>query len=272
MTERFEQIPTEMMSVVEIGIVGDGVRVLMRSATEMLYVSYGLNLWKRGSAAFAHRQTIISGRVTIAKLSDPVSRAKIVETFGVGADEAAILAWRTRGVGTILVDGGGKGVREPGNTIRDKDMAARAAVTPETAVDLHGELKTCLQCGTDLRPHQVWHSMGPFEVENHPTSLADCQRMTNQRVIAVRGYNANHPDFLHLVESFQTWDGEHYNDPEFCDDRCAAKYGRRAALEREPLVVGEEPRPRTFPPHEHHEHFERRAETITLQDGTKFRI
>jgi hypothetical protein len=56
-----------------------------------------------------------------------------------------------------------------------------------------------------------------------PATKEDCQRFTNATVQRVDGYLAGR------VSCFSAWDGESYADPHFCKNKCAERFGRRAA-------------------------------------------
>jgi len=59
-------------------------------------------------------------------------------------------------------------------------------------------------------------------------SKEDCQRLTNEKVTAVR--YTDYPEHLgrHAV-SFNTWDGESYESEFFCSGTCAQNFGLLAA-------------------------------------------
>jgi hypothetical protein len=102
----------------------------------------------------------------------------------------------------------------------------------------------CLQCGAAIpKRFEAW-SVSPATANGRqngevdarrrsiyfdkdhpgaPSTIADCQRFTNATVKRVNGYLAGR------VSSFSAWDGESYQDPHFCKNKCAERFGRRAA-------------------------------------------
>lgn len=58
-----------------------------------------------------------------------------------------------------------------------------------------------------------------------PRTKADCQRLTNQQVVAVQ-----RDDTKEFIRLFHEWDGESYQDDLFCTGTCAQAFGRAAAL------------------------------------------
>ena len=214
---------------------GSQVRVLMRSAIAILYVAYGLNGTKRNS--YHWNNIAIAPDAKRATLERPDIRAKIVALFGEGADEAALATTKTRGMATALFDGGGDPLPLPNHVQRANGQARYASATATRRAYPVG--KTCLQCGEPLKIDTVRHFLGYELKENHPRTIEDCQRLTNELVVAVHGYDIRQDkDRWPLVERFETWDGESYDYDTFCSDQCAATYGRRAAAELPTLPVG----------------------------------
>jgi hypothetical protein len=62
-------------------------------------------------------------------------------------------------------------------------------------------------------------SLGAYECEVPPKSIADCRKMTNEIVVSVqRGVN-------NTIRSFGTWDGKSYIDSYFCNGEHAKLFG-----------------------------------------------
>lgn len=76
-----------------------------------------------------------------------------------------------------------------------------------------------------------------------PTSKADCQRLTNDRVVSVQYGTYQDQDDRNPthVRRFSTWDGVSYHPKwsYFCTNDCAAAYGKAAAavVSRRKLAV-----------------------------------
>jgi hypothetical protein len=245
---------------------GSRVRVMARSPTCVIFNARGANYWDRNDHGGWHSlKRLFSGRPTIAQFE--AASDKVDELFGAGAGAAVVQAWRTNK--TVLVDGGGAPLPLP-NIISHRIRYERYLdATADFRVDLTGRVKTCLQCGENLRPKTNHHRMG-FDIRpDHPRTLEDCQRMTNQAVIALHSYGMNHEDRWGLVEWFETWDGETLQDPYFCNNECACKYGRRAAEAAVKLEPGVEPTVIPHTPREDVEHFEKKERWI---DGPSGRI
>lgn len=252
----FEQVATEYAYGSLNGVdYGSRVRVLMRSPTTIMYVAYGVHISRRGSHEY-HSQITIAESTKRADLSLPKARDLIVKHFGEGADEAAIMAATTRGKGTILVNGGGEQLPLPRAEQVKLYRARYDAVTPTRTLIV--PQKRCIQCEQPLRPRTITHHFGPSpEKENHPRTAEDCQRLTNHAVFSVSGYDSNKPEeWWPFISWFRTWDGETYDQIDFCSDRCAAIYGRRAAAELTRLPPGGRPPERERLPHESVQHYE----------------
>ncbi|UTC29748.1 hypothetical protein BAJUN_01180 [Bajunvirus bajun] len=231
MTERFEQVATEFAHGQVVNAdYGSQVRVLLRSPDAVLFTGVGLNLWSPRKDYSGALKSLTFARVTKAVLANEKIVAAIDAAFGDGAAAWAMKAWTSKGVGTILIDGGGAALPLP-RPVQSKLIQARhAAVTPDWRADLTGQIKTCLQCGENLSPVVSWHRFGYDENPIRPKTLADCQRLTNHQVVSIHGYDTRYPDREHEIEAFTTWDGETLHDPYFCHGgRCAAAYGRRFA-------------------------------------------
>lgn len=265
-----KQVTTELTSDGMAGGDRTPKRIVLRSPKAVAYVCYGLQLWlPRGSSAMSHTRTVIGGRVTLDSLSRSDVRNTLIDAFGPGADEAAILAQRSKGRGTILVDGGGDPFGPTDAQVKEYLRVHKLLHSADRSVDLTGMVKTCCQCGGNLIPHTASHQMGAEIKSDHPRSLEDCQRLTNQMVISVHGYRDHKRE--EYVERFQTWDGESYQDNLFCSDGCATKYGRRAAIELPPLPADNseiaEPR-HSF---ESTDHYEKKDRTASI-GGRVFKI
>lgn len=248
---------------------GSSVRIMARSPTHVMFNALGCQLWDRDERGGWHSLTKVFGeRATKAKYE--AAREKIDGAFGVGATDMVLEAWRLHK--TVLVDGGGAVLVEPGLKIRDRNARLYAEKSCTEELDLSGEVPGCLQCGKTLIPHTKLHHMGHVIQPDHPRSLTDCQKLTNRRVVAVRSFDGNHPDKLEYVSWFESWDGETLRDPHFCGDTCAAKFGRRAAAAGTvDLEPGVEPvKVRTE--HESQNHYEEPVRHLTMPDGRRIRI
>ena len=217
----------------------------MRSPTHVLFVGLGLQSWDRGGHGGWHSLRTIIRQVKIDNLKLPAVVERIEELFGEGSAEAALAAWRTRGMGTVLVDGGG-GAMPLQRVVQAKQNHDRwLAVTPTVEVDLTGQVKTCCQCGENLRPQCDNHFLGYEILPARPKTIEECQRLTNYQVIRVAGFRDL--DRAGYIEAFFTWDGESYQDDLFCSEHCTKAYARRAARELAPLPVGVAPSSRLGP-------------------------
>ena len=244
---RFKQVATEMTHPSLAGsIFPADLRILMRSPTHVMFVGLGLRLYERvaGNRYSGNSITTITSKTTIAGMSEPVVVAKIESIFGEGAFEAALAAKRTRGMGTVLVDGGGEKMPETRAAMRTRYAAERqfATVNSNYEADLTGQVKTCRQCGGPLTAHTQSHRLSAYVEDGHPKTLEDCQRRTNLLVVSTHAFT-NSLDKAQYIEWFTTWDGESYVDPDFCKKDCIIAYGRRAVQELPPLPVGVEPQP-----------------------------
>lgn len=281
MTERFVQVETEFAHGQVVNVdYGSQVRVLLRSPDAVLFTGVGLNLWSPRKYYSSALKTLTYDRVT----KEVLGREKIVQAietaFGEGSAAQALVAHRTRGLGTILVDGGGDRLPLPRVQQRAIREKRHAEVSPDWHADLTGQIKTCLQCGANLTPVVSWHRFGFAENERRPKTREDCQRMTNQQVVSVRGYDMRYPDREHEIESFTTWDGETVEDPYFCHGgRCAAAYGRRFAalvaagtVPALPADGSEPPRHDSRDAREDVDHFEKKPRYAETVDGGRIRI
>ncbi len=252
----YEVIKTEYSDGSFKGVnYGSKIRVVMRSPIAILFVGYGLRMIKRDYFG-AHNTVILSSESKRVHLERPDIRAKIVEMFGEGADEAALAAYKTRGMGTVLFDGGGDPLSLVPSVARKQTQALYEDISPTRDQDI--EMKRCVQCGEKLTPKTVHHHMSNQPSgDDHPRTVEDCQRLSNQPVTSVHGYPINRPEeWWPYISWFETWDGESYRDDTFCSDRCAAIYGRRAAAELPALEVGGEAPEKKPMPYERVSHYE----------------
>lgn len=266
----FVLVPKELAPGVIAGTdYGRQVRIMARSPSWVLFNALGCQVWNRNEHSGWHGQkTIFRGRPTMAKYEEVAGR--LDELFGIGAAGQVLAAWSQKK--TLLVDGGGAPLPLPNYVRAEQAHAAYAAVTINRDVPLTGRIPTCKQCGKDLKPKVALHYLGHDIQPDHPRSIEDCQRMTNYPVVAIFDYGINHPGKAGFVQRFETWDGAAVWDPHFCDDKCAAKYGRRAASQLPPLEVGVEPRPedvRTFTITDTTHHYgQKEREGVILPGGT----
>lgn len=265
----FEIVEKEMSSGSVAGSdYGAAVRVIMRSPTHVMFSALGIQLWDRNiHGGWHHLKTLIRKRPSRAVYAEIAE--KIDEVFGAGA--AKMLIEGSRKSQTVLVDGGGAAMPLPRVQFIAKLDAAHRTVSPDWRADLTGRIKTCKQCGKNLQPCTDHHRLGFQIKDGHPKSTADCQLLTNQEVIAVHGFDTRFPDKWEYVEWFETWNGENYLDEDFCNNTCAAEYGRRAARALDPLPIGGEV-PRT--PHrirDNTDHFEKVTQEVEFQ-GRKIKI
>jgi hypothetical protein len=62
--------------------------------------------------------------------------------------------------------------------------------------------------------------------ETWPKNKADCQKLTNRQVVAVKyGAHVRGDYYEHRVRAFSDWDGESYDDPFFCNGDHAKRLG-----------------------------------------------
>lgn len=221
---------------------GSSVRVLLRSPKAVMFTGLGFNIWSpRGSNHHSQLKHISYERPNKAELAKPEVIEKIDAEFGPGAGALALKAWLNKGTGTCLIDGGGDPMPPTRVAFRAKLDIDYAAISSDWSADLTGQVKTCKQCGKNLQPATDIHWMGHDVLPDHPQTVDDCQRRTNHRVIAVHSYGRSHMHKAQYVERFETWDGETYQDDDFCyGERCASDYGRRAARQLPLLEAGGE--------------------------------
>ncbi len=264
---RFQHIKTEYATGVIGGAdYGSRTRVLMRSPTHFIFVALGVHFQKRGNDSYAHTRTL-SQETRFSAFSEKAV-AQIEETFGKGAAAEAFAALTRKGTGTVLVDGGGDPLPLP-HAVQVENMKAQyAAGTCNTEVELP-EVLRCRQCDSPLRPHMKAHHMGfPREGKEHPRTIEDCQRITNERVVRISDFGSARRDLWDHVSTFYTWDGESYQDRYFCKTDCAAEYGRRAVLEYAPLPPDGTRAPREVNDHTSTHHYE--EEVRVTESGLKY--
>lgn len=234
-------------------LYGAAVRVIARSPTHVLFSALGIQLWNRSEHGGWHNLQTLTRKRPSRAAYDAI-RPRIDEVFGEGATDRIIE--NNRKSKTLLVEGGGTAMPLPRVQHAAKVQVAHREVSPDWRADLTGRVLCCKQCGEQLRPSTDHHRLGYKLIPNHPQSREDCQRLTNQEVIAVHGFDTRYEDRWAYVEWFETWDGQSYFDVDFCNDKCAANYGRRAARDRDLLEPGGEV-PRTeYRPREDTNHAE----------------
>jgi hypothetical protein len=257
---KFEIVPTEYANGHIAGAdFGSKVRILMRSPDAVLFTGHGLRLNLRSELNRYYSAIAPNGRR--ASLELPKVRAKIVKAFGEGADEAALAALEKRGWGTALFNGGGTKLPLPGAEAARLHQARYVELSVSQNVKLDG-LKTCRQCGKTLTPDADNHFL---KAEQNVRSIEECQRFSNHMVISVHGFSSNRDESLWpVVERFKTWDGESYINDWFCNDKCAAIYGRRAAAELPPLEIGGKPPTKKYRAPDTSYHFDQEEEVTKI--------
>lgn len=262
---QFEQVKTEYAYGALNGVdYGSKIRVVMRSPTAIAFVGYGLRIVTRND----NHRTITAARDSKRDtVSQPEVRAMIVQYFGADADEWLVRAISTRGMGTILVDGGGDALMLPRAEASRLHEAEYLSRTPTRDIPVEN-VKACIQCGSNLPFAVTSHHMGNSPRDNHPQTVEDCQKLTNHQVVSIHGYGREKPEeWWKFISYFYTWDGESYERDTFCGDKCAAVYGRRAAAEYPILPVGGEPPIWKRPKSGYVDHSER--EVIITEDGIR---
>lgn len=267
----FELVDKEDARGVIAGVdYGSIARIMARSPKFVLFNARGCHLLTRGTANASHWRDaarLFGDRPTIAQYE--AIKPKVDEAFGEGVGDAVVQAWRSRK--TVLVDGGGERMPHPNIHIRRRMEARYAAESCTTHVDLTGRIPICRQCGENLQPRTDHHQMGYAIQDEHPRSIEECQKLTNREVIAVRSYDMRYPDKFGHVEWFETWDGVSLRDPYFCDDKCAAKFGRRAAEAEVALEPGVEPTVIPYVPRDDVQHYTREERYIETATG-RFKV
>ncbi len=228
---KFEIVKTEYTDGSFKGVdYGAKIRIVMRSASMVVISSGGLRLIPRKEhSSYVSPFSKDSRR---ASLELPKTRQAFVDAFGEGADEAVIESLNTRGMGTVLVDGGGDPFSLPRVEARAINHARFEAITPSFDT-VSPNQKLCIQCEKPL-PRSItrhWLSRGVPKPDQAKT-IEECQRLSNEPVVKVQGYPINSPEeWWPLIEYFETWDGESHDRIHFCGTPCAAAYGMRAAAE-----------------------------------------
>jgi hypothetical protein len=252
-----EVVPTEYTRGSIGGVdYGSKARVVLRSPNGFIFVALGVHYIPRNSHSYHDIKTVCE-KANADNFSDPKVRARIVEWFGEGADEAVLKTTEKRGHATVLWQGGGKKLPLPHHEANKLHSAAYAEASPTRDI-LPENVECCLQCGKPLALKTIKHSLG---WDSRATTVEELQRLTNLPIVRVRGFESNRPDLWQYIESFETWDGESYSQETFCSDRCAAIYGRRAAAELAKLPTGgEPPAPKPWVPDERIAHYDVKAE------------
>lgn len=266
-----ETVPVEYSN----GLIGGSIyanscRIMLRSPTHVIFHCRGAKLWLRGREGWHGMTTLTTSRPTKAFYELTATQEKIDAALGEGVGLACLAAYRDKQ--TVLLNGGGAKMQEPGILLRKRHQSAYADNTINWTLDLTGKGKTCLQCGAGLRPHTILHHLARTIEENHPRSVEDCQRLTNFQVVSIRDFGMGDSEKFGYVSWFETWDGETMVDPHFCNDRCAAKYGRRAAQSGLVLEVGVEPEKPASHAHESVNHFVAEERTLVTSDGKVFKL
>lgn len=111
-------------------------------------------------------------------------------------------------------------------------------MTHKTATQPH-----CLWCGKripkattrrNLVTPAMWKESFDEAYANRPKTLADCQKLTNEKVVSVDYQYEQDVNYdrtgRRVVHSYSTWDGESYMDPYFCNGDHAKNFGYAAAM------------------------------------------
>lgn len=206
--------------------------------TGSVYSPGNLILQQRGRGWHGNWRILEGGRLTVGRVAaafygesetDVQATAAINAAFG--EQRLALLA-AVEAKQSLLVDGGGDAFRASRSHLAK--VAAKHAGAVAKKVGLGPSPDKCRQCGGDLRRYlgvMVFKADDPVI----PNSFENCQTFTNHQVVECWGFNeAEHAG---KVKGFRFWEEGHYRDPDFCQNDCAAEYGRRAAkiLGREAL-------------------------------------
>ena len=92
----------------------------------------------------------------------------------------------------------------------------------------------CRYCGKAIAKYTTTHFID--RKDQQLTSKADCQKLTNEKVVSVR-YGPRYQPDSHLLDyqhqdivwAYSTWDGESYADEFFCNGTHAKDFGYAAA-------------------------------------------
>lgn len=100
----------------------------------------------------------------------------------------------------------------------------------------------CLWCGKRIpkytTSHNVitpamWQTSFADRYESLPKTMADCQKLTNERVVSVDYQYEQDANYdrtgRRVIHSYSTWDGESYQDEFFCNGDHAKSFGYAAA-------------------------------------------
>lgn len=249
---------------------GSSATIVARSPTHILFNALGSRIWQRGQSAWHGETKLTRNRPTQKTFADSDIQAKIDAVFGEGAGAIVYEAYRNKK--TVLFDGGGTKLPQPRLLLAKKNADWYDSVT----INWHDEYatdKTCLQCAARLRPHAMRHHMGDVIQENHPRTVEDCQRLSNHKVVAIYDYGSSMSDSkVGFIKYFETWDGEALVDPHFCNDKCMAKYGRRAAQAGLVLEPGIEPVVVDRHRYEYQNHYETPEKFMDGPNGEKLAI
>lgn len=217
-------------------------RILLRSPQSVLYAAGGsIHLWKNREVFSTDE--LWRGKFVPRNINDPRFETLIDDFFGKGCSDYLKRAYSEKK--TVIMNGGGDPLFDTQKHIEETTKRYNA-VTPSWAADLSTKLKKCCECGSDLKPHTSHISFANHS--DRVSTLEECQRLTNHRVVEIKGMPMSQREELWpLVEYIYVWDEETYLDPLFCNDKCAASYGRRAVRDLERLPAGGEPNMYTGP-------------------------
>jgi hypothetical protein len=103
----------------------------------------------------------------------------------------------------------------------------------------------CLWCGKRIAKHTtrryvitiaMWKQAFGDHYASLPKTLADCQKLTNEKVVSVDyQYETDDTNYEYkrtgrrVVHHYTTWDGESYQDEFFCNGDHARSFGYAAA-------------------------------------------
>lgn len=213
----FEKIKSEYTRE-GFGSVCNKARVVMRSPTHVMISHYGYNIAKR-----IDQHPYFITLTTPSRLFEEV----VVEAFG---EQGIELFEKVKKTGTMLIDGGGKVLPLPNDTIR-KNFNEKTRQNGTQWEEAEGyATECCRQCGKGLTPYltslEVYYD-NPDD-PRWPTDAASAQRLTNGRVVRV-----DPTEDGDRVGVIWTWDSHSYHDPYFCDDKCGAAFARRVVSAHE---------------------------------------
>lgn len=256
-------VDKEIVSASQEGSIysGEGT-VVARSETHWLVWFKGGTVYlnRMSGSAYSAGQLVLRGRDrgwhdnkklvdggSLKKVKWDTIREDIDAKFGEGATTK--IAEAAAAGKSVLFGGGGKPLPLSHARVLANRSQRYEEHKPDQVVDLGPSECRCRQCGAEIARKFESHYLGYGTPEpGHPRTLEDCQRLTNYPVVRVRGYGENYTDRDGYIQSYDTWDGESYMDPDFCNNTCAGRYARRAVavLPRDALPVippePEEPR------------------------------